>query len=186
MQISNDSRNDMGKTSKETRTAKGERVEDAGPKMGPACTPADGLVLERILPYLANRLTFRMNQLLSKDLHKQGLSISNWRVMAVLAFNERASVNELAEYAMIVQSTLSRLIMRMEAQGLLHRDRVETDGRVRSISLTPKGWKKYETVRTLTLAHSERATRGLTDSQKLEFEQVIAIMRKNLETQRLS
>ncbi|MEZ5810560.1 MAG: MarR family transcriptional regulator [Rhizobiaceae bacterium] len=147
--------------------------------------PAGGIVLERILPYLANRLTFRMNQLLSKDLHKHGLTISNWRVMAVLADNETASVNDLADYAMIVQPTLSRLITKMEAEGLLRRDRVESDGRVRSISLTPKGWEKFETVRALVLSHTERATRGLTDRQKLEFERTIVAMRKNLQTQRL-
>lgn len=141
-----------------------------------------GVVLERILPYLANRLTFRMNQLLNKDLRKHGLTISNWRVLAVLDFNEKASVNELAAYAMIEQSTLSRLIMRMEADGLVRRERVDGDGRVRSISMTADGLRKYETVRALTLAHAERATTGLTEEEKRQFERIISTMRSNLET----
>ncbi|WP_099867629.1 MarR family winged helix-turn-helix transcriptional regulator [Pararhizobium haloflavum] len=140
-----------------------------------------GVVLERILPYLANRLTFRMNQLLNKDLRRHGLTIANWRVLAVLDFNEKASVNELANYAMIEQSTLSRLIMRMEADGLLRRERVDADGRVRSISMTPAGRRKYETVRALTLAHAERATIGLSAEEKAVFERVISVMRANLE-----
>jgi MarR family transcriptional regulator, organic hydroperoxide resistance regulator len=141
-----------------------------------------GVVLERILPYLANRLTFRMNQLLNRDLRRHGLTIANWRVLAVLDFNEKASVNELATYAMIEQSTLSRLIMRMEADGLVQRERVDGDGRVRSISMTPAGKSKYETVRDITLAHAERATTGLTEAEKREFERIISVMRTNLET----
>lgn len=141
-----------------------------------------GVVLERILPYLANRLTFRMNQLLNKDLRKHGLTIANWRVLAVLDFNEKASVNELAAYAMIEQSTLSRLITRMEADGLVQRERVDSDGRIRSISMTAPGRRKYETVRALTLAHAERATTGLSDEDKRIFERIISVMRSNLDT----
>lgn len=140
-----------------------------------------GVVLERILPYLANRLTFRMNQLLNKDLRKHGLTIANWRVLAVLDFNEKASVNELATYAMIEQSTLSRLITRMEADGLVQRERIDGDGRVRSISMTAEGRKKFETVRALTLAHAERATIGLSDEEKRVFERIISVMRSNLD-----
>ena len=35
------------------------------------------VVLERILPYLLNRTTFQLNQLLKEDLKPFGLSISN-------------------------------------------------------------------------------------------------------------
>ena len=88
------------------------------------------IVLERILPYLMNCLTFRLNQLLNQDLRKLGLTISNWRILAVLDVNETASINELVEYAMIEQSTVSRLISRMEEDGLVRRDRIDEDGRV--------------------------------------------------------
>jgi MarR family transcriptional regulator, organic hydroperoxide resistance regulator len=77
---------------------------------------------------------------------------------------------------------LSRLIMRMEADGLVQRERVDGDGRVRSISMTPAGKSKYETVRDITLAHAERATTGLTEAEKREFERIISVMRTNLET----
>jgi MarR family transcriptional regulator, organic hydroperoxide resistance regulator len=143
------------------------------------------LVLEGILPYQLNRLTFHMNRLLNKDLRRQGLSIGNWRVLAVLDFNEKATVNELADYAMIEQPTVSRLIARMEKDGLLRRDRIARDGRVRSISLTAAGREKYEAVRAMTLAHAERALRGLSDEDKQTLRRSVATMQRNLKTQKI-
>ena len=162
-----------------------ERREAESEEVDASVRQSQGLVLDRIVPYLANRLTFRLNQLLSKDLRKYGLTIANWRILAVLEYNEKATVNELADYAMIEQSTLSRLIARMEADGLLRRDRVEADGRARSISLTVEGRKQYGMVRDLALAHVERATRGLSSEDQHAMERIIATMRRNLETEEL-
>jgi MarR family transcriptional regulator, organic hydroperoxide resistance regulator len=140
------------------------------------------IVLERILPYLMNCLTFRLNQLLNQDLRKLGLTISNWRILAVLDVNETASINELVEYAMIEQSTVSRLISRMEEDGLVRRDRIDEDGRVRSISMTEEGREKYDIVQKITLSHSERALIGLSGTEKALLESLIAKMRYNIET----
>ena len=73
------------------------------------------VVLERILPYLLNRTTFQLNQLLKVDLKPHGLSISNWRVLAVVATNESVTMNQIATYAMIEQPTASRMVDRLEA-----------------------------------------------------------------------
>jgi len=139
------------------------------------------VVLETILPYLMNCLTFRMNQLLNQDLRKHGLTIANWRLLAVLDANETASINELVSYAMIEQSTVSRLIARMEEDDLVNRDRIDEDGRVRSISMTEVGRRKYQTVQEITLAHAERALIGLSQAEKDTLERLIATMRRNLE-----
>lgn len=144
--------------------------------------PKPGIVLESILPYLMNCLTFRMNQLLNQDLRNLGLTISNWRLLAVLDYNESASINELVSYAMIEQSTVSRLITRMEEDGLVRRDRVDKDGRVRSISMTAKGREIYDKVQSITLAHAERALINLTEEEKTVLERLISTMRANLDT----
>jgi MarR family transcriptional regulator, organic hydroperoxide resistance regulator len=140
------------------------------------------IVLDHILPYVANRFIFEMNQLLKKDLRKQhGLTIANWRILAVLQSSQKVSVNELAAYAMIEQSTLSRLITRMEADGLIRRQHDDIDGRARSISLTPLGRQKYKMVRALAYSHELRATHGLSEQEKSEFQRIVSVMRANLE-----
>jgi DNA-binding MarR family transcriptional regulator len=139
------------------------------------------IVLENILPYLINRLTFRMNRLLNRDLRAHGLGISDWRVLAVLDSAGSATINELAAYAMIEQSTLSRLVMRMEKQGLVKRERCEPDGRAVAVSMTAEGSSVYGKLRALSLAHAERVLKGFSDAEKAELKQAVKRMTRNLE-----
>lgn len=140
------------------------------------------LLLESIIPYQVNRLSYRMNRLLDQDLRQHDLSISSWRVMAVLDFNEQATVGELARYAMIEQSTLSRMLQRMEANNLIHSRRTEGDGRLRSIHLTPLGREKYDAVREVTLKHVGRIVDGFSREEKATLMDFIGRMQHNVET----
>lgn len=142
---------------------------------------SDGIVLEEILPYLINRLTFRMNRLLNRDLRTYGLTISHWRVLAVLASARSVTINDLAAYAMIEQSTLSRLVMRMEADGLVGRERGEPDGRVVTVSMTARGRETYEQVRALSIAHARRVTMGFSEPEQAGLKQAIRQMIENLD-----
>lgn len=138
-------------------------------------------VLENILPYLINRLTFRMNRLLNEDLRARGLSMSHWRVLAVLDSAKYATVNDLAAYAMIEQSTLSRLVMRMEEQGLVRRERTEPDGRIVTVSMTCEGRITFEKVLAVSLAHSERVVMGFSSNEKAALKKAVRRMTRNLE-----
>lgn len=139
------------------------------------------VVLEEILPYLLNRLTFRMNRLLSRDLRQHGLGLSNWRVLAVLDSARSATVNQLADYAMIEQSTLSRLIMRMEKQKLVKRSRSHPDGRTVIVTMTGEGRDVYAKLRTLSMAHADRVLRSFSRSEQSSLKQAVKRMTANLE-----
>ena len=137
--------------------------------------------LERIIPYLANRLTFRLNQLLKQDLKPFGLSIVKWRVLAVLVANAKVTIGDIAEYAMLEQPTASRLILRMEADNLIVRERDPIDGRVRAISLTAKGREKHRAARATVHAHTKRAVEGLTEVECKQFTSLMNRMTSNLD-----
>ena len=151
------------------------------PATNPDAEGHEDIVLEDILPYLINRLTFRMNRLLNRDLRAHGLTISHWRVLAVLDSAESVTVNELAAYAMIEQSTLSRLVMRMEADGLVSRERSEPDGRVVTVSMTARGRAIYAKLRTLSIAHARRVTKGFGEAEQAGLKQSIRRMIDNLD-----
>ena len=53
--------------------------------------------------------------------------------------SERATVTELADRLHMPQTTVSDLVARAEAVGLLRRDPSEMDGRIAHITLTPEG-----------------------------------------------
>ena len=137
--------------------------------------------LERIVPYIANRLTFRLNRLLKQDLKPFGLSIVKWRVLAVLAENEKATITEIAEYAMLEQPTASRLILRMEMEKLIARERDPVDGRVRSISLTSLGKEKYRAARSKAMAHAARAVADFSDAEREQLTGLLLRMTSNID-----
>ncbi|MCV0396571.1 MAG: MarR family transcriptional regulator [Rhizobiaceae bacterium] len=142
---------------------------------------ATGTLLDKILPYRINRLAFQMNRLLNADLRKHGLQISHWRILAVLDASTKSTINELSAYAMLEQPTVSRLVARLEQDGLVRRERIDPDGRVVTVSLTRDGKRKYDTVRDLSLRHAGRATHGLSEAERESLRKVLDRMSANLD-----
>ena len=95
--------------------------------------------LQQFAPYLMNRIMGRYNATLREDLRKQGLTIPQVRTLAVLSVMDGVTVNDLSVYTVIEQSTLSRTLDALEAQGLVRREQGETDSRVRKVFLTDDG-----------------------------------------------
>lgn len=69
----------------------------------------------------------------------RGLRVPEWRVMACLTDTDGSMVTELARYAMIEQSRLTKIIIQMDARGLVTRRSDPTDGRRVRVFLTPQG-----------------------------------------------
>ena len=69
----------------------------------------------------------------------RGLRVPEWRVMACLTDTDGSMVTELARYAMIEQSRLTKIIIQMDARGLVTRRSDPTDGRRVRVFLPPQG-----------------------------------------------
>src|SRR5277367_219986 len=75
---------------------------------------ATKLDLGDYLPYLVNRVgTIIAEQFGADALARHGLSIADWRVLAVLASNGGQRQIDLADLTSIEASTLSRLVTRL-------------------------------------------------------------------------
>ncbi|MFA7117931.1 MAG: MarR family transcriptional regulator [Sphaerochaetaceae bacterium] len=72
-------------------------------------------------------------------LEKIGLTYTSYLVMLVLWEDDNLSVNELGNRLWLDSGTLTPLLKKMEAQGLVHRIRMEHDERRVKVSLTEKG-----------------------------------------------
>ncbi|KWR78672.1 MarR family winged helix-turn-helix transcriptional regulator [Cupriavidus sp. IDO] len=92
--------------------------------------------------YLAYLLA-RASHLISGEFHRQvaasGLSIPEWRVLATLADREECTIGTLAEITLTKQPTLTKLIDRMAADGLVARRPGLEDRRHALISITARG-----------------------------------------------
>ena len=99
--------------------------------------------LQQFAPYLMNRIMGRYNDTLREDLRRQGLSVPQARALACLSVMDRVTVNDLSVYTVIEQSTLSRTLDNLEAQGLVRRETSERDSRIKHVILTDDGRAQF-------------------------------------------
>jgi MarR family transcriptional regulator, organic hydroperoxide resistance regulator len=72
-------------------------------------------------------------------LEPMGLTHPQYLVMLALWQHEPLSVRELGRLLQLDPGTLSPLLKRLEASGLVHRERSQQDERVLAVTLTPAG-----------------------------------------------
>jgi DNA-binding MarR family transcriptional regulator len=118
-------------------------MEQAVPERKQRISTLGQIGLQQFAPYLMNRIMGRYNATLRDDFRRQGLTIPQVRALAVLSVIEGVTVNDLSVYTVIEQSTLSRTLDALEAQGLVRREAGETDSRVRKIYLTDDGRTEF-------------------------------------------
>ena len=92
--------------------------------------------------YLAYLLA-QASQRISAEFHQQvkaaGLSVTEWRVLASLEGSAGETIGDLAVLAITKQPTLSKVVQRMETEGLVTRTEVRADRRQTRVVITTKG-----------------------------------------------
>jgi DNA-binding MarR family transcriptional regulator len=78
-----------------------------------------------------------------------GLPLSSYEVLLFLADapDGRLRMSELADGVLLSRSGLTRLVDRMEGEGLLRRERCADDARGYNAAITPKGRKLFQHAR---------------------------------------
>jgi DNA-binding MarR family transcriptional regulator len=122
--------------------------------------------LDESIPYLMNRVVGRQNRSLEEDLLKMGISFQHWRVLAVLAMGDGLSIADLSEYAVVPHSTLSRLLTRLEEEGLVERSEKTPDGRTARILVTAQGRALYRKIIPFAIERRDDALVGFSDAEK--------------------
>lgn len=95
--------------------------------------------LDGFAPYLMNRIMGRYNAALQKEMAKLGLTTPQMRSLAVLSVRDGILIRELAVYAVVQQSTLSRGLDTLAQNGLVLRQPDPDDSRATRIFLTDAG-----------------------------------------------
>ena len=133
--------------------------------------------LQQFAPYLMNRIMGRYNATLRQDFRRQGLTIPQVRALAVLSVSDGVTVNDLAVYTVIEQSTLSRTLDALEAQGLVRREQGDSDSRVRKVFLTDDGRNEFGRAWPAMHDAFEAMFEGIDDA---EYAALIATLHKLL------
>jgi DNA-binding MarR family transcriptional regulator len=125
--------------------------------------------LGEFAPYLMNRIAHRYNQSVVTTMNNHGLSIPKMRTLAALAAQGDLSVNELTVYAIAEQSTMSRTLDQMVAEGLISRQVSPQDSRARVISLTPSGHGMYKLIWPDMIRAESEMLAGLNAKERRGF-----------------
>jgi DNA-binding MarR family transcriptional regulator len=134
--------------------------------------------LQQFAPYLMNRIMGRYNATLSEELGRHALTVPQVRALAVLSvITDGVTINDLAVYAVIGQSTMSRTVDALEAQGLVLRQIGERDTRVRKVFLTEAGRAEFGRAWPYLAEAFEKMFDGIDDA---EYAALVATLHRML------
>lgn len=111
-----------------------------------------------------------------------GLSVGQPKILSFLTRHNGCMQKDLATLCDIEPATISRLLDKMEADGLITRTAVEGNKRAVSISLTEQGRACQELVCALRSHMEEVELKGFTDEEKMLFAQFLSRLYLNLTT----
>ncbi|MFG2335907.1 MarR family winged helix-turn-helix transcriptional regulator [Streptomyces yangpuensis] len=111
-------------------------------------------------------------------LEELGLTYPQYLVMLALWDRDSVSVRELGAALQLESSTLSPLLKRLEAGGLIHRERRADDERSIAVRLTRAGSDLREQARTVPAAIGEAM--GLTPEQDATAKHLLRLLTANV------
>ena len=128
------------------------------------------LALENFLPYRLSVLSNRISHAISSIyVERFDLSVTEWRVMAVLGRFPGLSANEVAERTAMDKVAVSRAVARLIAAGRLERTTHGRDRRRSVLTLSEDGYRIYDVVAPTALAFESRLLEGFTAEPTLNW-----------------
>jgi DNA-binding MarR family transcriptional regulator len=123
---------------------------------------SDHAPFDDFLPYLIARLAYQLNGDLIEKLRREGINVTRWRILAVLAMGDGITVNEIVERAMMQQSSLSRALMNMEKEDYIRRVLRRDDARYVEVFLTGRGRALFTSLNVVVRRRQQRLLKGFS------------------------
>ncbi len=117
------------------------------------------------LSYLLARASHTVASQFHLEVRAAGLTVLEWRVLATLSDGRPRTVGSLATTALAEQSTVTKLIGRLEAEGRVARSDGDVDRRQSMVAITPAGRAALGSLLARSKAH-ERRTVGRLDERE--------------------
>jgi DNA-binding MarR family transcriptional regulator len=139
-----------------------------------------GFVLEDYVLYNLVRTSATYNDEMSKALKAYRLDTTKWRILMLLNDKSPSSVGELARRSVTKMPTLTRVLIRMESEGLIVRQALAGDKRVVQVTMTPKAVTALRKVQAIGQKIFERAFESVTPDEIAAMTDVLQRVRANL------
>ncbi len=137
------------------------------------------LNLDDFLPYRLSVLSNTVSRALAR-LYQQrfGLSIPEWRVMAILGSASGLTALQVVERSAMDKVAVSRAVARLVARGLIVATGDDSDRRRRRLALTTDGKAMYDEIVPLALDYERGLLERLDDNDRKALDQMLRGMQK--------
>jgi DNA-binding MarR family transcriptional regulator len=137
------------------------------------------LDLEHFLPYRLSVLSNTVSSALAGAYARRfGLTIPQWRVIAVLARTPGLSAAGVAERTAMDKVAVSRAVTGLVRAGRVRRVLASADRRRSVLSLTARGVQVYGRIIPLALAYERRLLAELSPAERSQFNALLARLQK--------
>jgi DNA-binding MarR family transcriptional regulator len=127
------------------------------------------------VPYRLSVLTNRVSNAIARTYSERfGLSIPEWRVMAVLGQAPGLSGGEVARRTEMDKVQVSRAVANLVRQRRVQKQSDSSDGRVTRLVLTARGRAIYDEIVPHALELEERFLAALAPQERATFNRLIA------------
>lgn len=124
------------------------------------------LILEDFLPYRLAILSHTVSSLIARVYDKRfGLTIPEWRVIAIVGRFPGLSAVEVAERTMLDKVAVSRAVTKLIKAGRIDREFADADKRRSILTLSEDGRKVHDEVAPLAMAMEDDLLHGLADDE---------------------
>lgn len=130
--------------------------------------------------YWLARLHGRYSMAMEKALKKINMDIPRWRILFILKEHGESSISEISEHAIAKLSTITKIVYRMKADGLVDTKPCSNDGRVTQVSITDQGRQAIEQIQVTTSHIFKHSFNGLTEAQITKLNSTLEKIFNNL------
>lgn len=124
------------------------------------------LILEEFLPYRLAILSHTVSSLIARVYDKRfGLTIPEWRVIAIVGRFPGLSAVEVAERTMLDKVAISRAVTKLIKANRIDRQFADADRRRSILTLSEEGRKVHNEVAPFALKMEQDLLQGLNDEQ---------------------
>jgi DNA-binding MarR family transcriptional regulator len=125
--------------------------------------PEDALRLNDFLPFRLSVLTNTISRRIAERYDREfGLSIWQWRVMAVLGETPGLSASEVVERTAMDKVAVSRAVSGLIKHSYVRRAAAQDDGRRSLLRLTPQGQAVYRRIVPMALAYARELEEAIS------------------------
>jgi DNA-binding MarR family transcriptional regulator len=132
--------------------------------------PDDPLILQDFLPYRLSVVTEAVSSLFAMRYQERfGLSIPEWRVVAVVGQHGRLSTQQVIEHTAMDRVRVSRAVIRLADKGVLDRRPHPQDQRAQLLQLSRQGRAVYAQIVPLALDLQAALSTALTAAEQQQL-----------------